>query len=450
MKVDIVPITCIEVGKRFREDYGDMPMLKESIRQDGIIQPLAVCTSAEEGKYELLAGGRRFKACIELGITEVPIRIYDKDMSELEKRSIELMENIIRKDLSWIEANELKEAIHSLQIQIHGAKKQNVPGGWGTKETAELFGVSKSSIIGDLKLAEAIKAFPMLKKADTEHDARKMLDKLKGELVARELASRMEKKLATTPVEVQRTELINAYMIGDFFDNVKNVPSGSIDLVEIDPPYAIDLDAYRAEKQNNPTSTMRYKEVEVDRYMPFLNSLFEETYRCMSDNSWCICWFAMEPWFEFVYTAMRRVGLVGSRIAGMWYKGEGVGSTLRPDVNLGSGYEPFFYMRKGHPSIMRQGRQNVFMYKPVFSANKVHPTERPIELMQDILQTFGHMGANVLVPFLGSGNTLLAAANLNMKAFGFDLSPEYKSEYILKVGSNRAPGYKSYKEVVNE
>jgi DNA modification methylase len=90
------------------------------------------------------------------------------------------------------------------------------------------------------------------------------------------------------------------------------------------------------------------------------------------------------------------------------------------------------------------------MYKPVFSANKVHPTERPIELMQDILQTFGHMGANVLVPFLGSGNTLLAAANLNMKAFGFDLSPEYKSEYILKVGSNRAPGYKSYKEVVNE
>jgi len=83
MKVDIVPITCIEVGKRFREDYGDMPMLKESIRQDGIIQPLAVCTSAEEGKYELLAGGRRFMACTELGITEVPIRIYDKDMSEL-------------------------------------------------------------------------------------------------------------------------------------------------------------------------------------------------------------------------------------------------------------------------------------------------------------------------------------------------------------------------------
>lgn len=448
MKVDIVSIDRIEVGKRFREDYGDMAMLKESIKQEGIIQPLAVCYSGEDSKYELLAGGRRFKACTDLGITEVPIRIYDKELTELEKRSIELMENIIRKDLSWIEANDLKEAIHNLQQQIYGVKRPNVQGGWSTKDTADLFGIDRSTLSADLKLSEAMKIFPNLRKAETKKDAQKMLDKYKTDMIVKEMADRAAKKLSGTPVEVQRTELINNFMIGDFFDEIAKVPDKSVDLVEIDPPYAIDLDTYRADKQKNPESTMHYNEIGVDKYVPFLNNMFEEVYRCMSDHSWCICWFAMEPWFEFVYTAMRRVGLVGRRIPGIWVK-TGSGSTMSPEYNLGSAYEPFFYMRKGNPSIMRQGRSNVFTYKPVAPSNKVHPTERPIEMIQDVLQTFGHVGAKVLVPFLGSGNTLLAASNLSMTAFGYELSSEYKADYVLKVSNSRPPAYRSYKEEEN-
>jgi DNA modification methylase len=52
-----------------------------------------------------------------------------------------------------------------------------------------------------------------------------------------------------------------------------------------------------------------------------------------------------------------------------------------------------------------------------------------------------------MVPFLGSGNTLLATSNLGMSAFGYDLSEEYKNAYIVRVNEARPGSYKSYREV---
>ena len=450
MQLSIIPIEQIVVGERFREDYGDIVMLKESIKNEGIIQPLAVALI--DGSYNLLAGGRRFKACAELGITNIPVRIYDEELSELQMRSIELMENIIRKDLSWIEATKLKEEIHKLQTQIHGVKTRSDAAsgsgvGWSPTDTANLLGLSRTAMFKDLSMAEALKTFPVLKEAKNKGEAEKMLSKLTSAMVATEMAERIQKKMGSTPLDVQRNDLINAFMIGDFFEYVRKVPDGSVDIVEIDPPYSIGLDDYKNKTATDGgEATKHYNEVPVDRYIPFLNHLFEESYRCMSENSWIICWFAQEPWFEHVYQAMRRVGLVGSRIAGIWVKGHSTGATLRPEYNLGNSYEPFFYMRKGNPTIARQGRGNVFNYKPIFPSNKVHPTERPIEMIQDLLQTLGFVGARVMVPFLGSGNTLLASANLGMQPFGYELSEEYKTDYILKVTSNKPTGYKSYKE----
>ena len=81
------------------------------------------------------------------------------------------------------------------------------------------------------------------------------------------------------------------------------------------------------------------------------------------------------------------------------------------------------------------------------SNKKIHPTERPVEMVQEVIQTFGWEGCRVMIPFLGSGNTLLAASNLGMSAFGYDLSEEYKNAYIVRVNEARPGSYKSYREV---
>lgn len=73
--------------------------LMESIRQQGIIQPLIV--RRIDGKHELIAGERRWRAAQEIGLTEVPVII--RAASDLEVLELSLIENLQREDLNPIE-----------------------------------------------------------------------------------------------------------------------------------------------------------------------------------------------------------------------------------------------------------------------------------------------------------------------------------------------------------
>jgi len=105
----------------------------------------------------------------------------------------------------------------------------------------------------------------------------------------------------------------------------------------------------------------------------------------------------------------------------------------------------FFYARKGNAMLQKQGRSNTFLFDMVANQRKIHPTERPVEMIQEVLETFGRPGDKVLVPFLGSGNTLLAASNLGMPAYGYEKGKELKDGYILRVYGSKPGLYKSYK-----
>ena len=79
------------------------------------------------------------------------------------------------------------------------------------------------------------------------------------------------------------------------------------------------------------------------------------------------------------------------------------------------------------------GRPNVFNFTPLTPAKKYHPTQRPIELMEEVLATFTRPDQTVYVPFLGSGTTLIAAERVQCKGFGNDLTQEYKDGYVVNL-----------------
>lgn len=447
IELKTISIEKITFGERFRDEYGDLDTLAASLKKEGIIQPLAVKSCEGENEYILLAGGRRYKACLQAGISEIPVRVYPNTLTDLEMRSIELMENVARKDLSWVEATNLNKEIHILQQQIYGKKISTSPDATGVslKDTANLLNISVGGLSDDIKLANAIEAFPVIKEAKTKSDAFKMLKKLQEDIVMGEIAKRLAGNQANTPIEHIRQDLMNKYILKDFFEGVVKVPSGIIDIVELDPPYGIDLHSIK--KQDGTKGvTKHYNEVPSEIYIDFLTHTFNECYRVMSENSWILCWFGQEPWFEVIYQTMIKAGFHGSRIPAIWNKEGSPGQTMNPGIALANSYETFFYMRKGQPIISRQGRSNVYSYRPVPSSKKIHPTERPIEMIQDVLQTFAWEGCKLLAPFLGSGNTLLAASNLGISAFGYDLAEEYKNGYILRVNEASPGTYKSYKE----
>jgi ParB/RepB/Spo0J family partition protein len=439
-----IPRNSITFGERFREDYGDLNELASSMKKDGIIQPLAVKYNGESS-YILLAGGRRFKAAEIASIDEIPVRVYPADITDLDMRFIELMENVCRKDLSWIEAAKLRKEIHRLQIQIHGEGKASTGEGWSQEQTANLLNVDRTTISKDLQLADALEQLPILERAKTRAEAVKMLKKLTNEVEKAHYAKHVMNEQETSPLDRVRREIASRFILGDFFEMVKQVPDGSIDFVEIDPPYAIDLQEL---KQNESGGMDHYNEVDKRDYVDFIIKTLQESWRVMSENSWLIIWFGADPWFEPIYLTLKAVGFKAHRLPAIWVKG--TGQSMNPERSLANSYEMFFYARKGDPKLSKAGRVNTFLYKPVYSGRKIHPTERPVEMMEDIISTFSPMNGRILVPFAGSGNTILAAANKGLTAFGYDLAPEYRDAYISRVFENRPPHYKSYAEVLDD
>jgi ParB/RepB/Spo0J family partition protein len=436
-----IPIETIVFGERFREEYKNIDDLASSMKREGVIQPLAVRAN-EDGTYNLLAGGRRYTAALKAGLTSLPVRCYPPTLSELEMREIELMENVCREDLTWYETAKLRSTIHDIRVAMYGEKVSTAADapGESKRDTAKVLGVTPIVVSQDINLVKASKAFPQLAEAKTRKDAQKMLEKLKEQMIQSELAKRIEEKTASTPLEKIHLDICNRYIVGDFLQGVKDIPSGSIDFIEMDPPYGINLT--KVKREMSTAYTPNYNEVDETVYADFLSSVISECKRVMTENSWMIIWHAKE-WRADIQSFLRDISL--SYDEGIWYKGP-VGQTNTPAIHLASSFEPFLYVRKGSPSISRQGRSNVFHYKPVYPGAKIHPTERPIEMIQDLMQTFCWEGARILVPFLGSGNSILAASNLGMKAFGWDLSQEYKDAYTLRVHESRPTSYRSYKE----
>lgn len=95
--IERVPIDTIRVGKRRREDLGDIAGLAANIERHGLIHPIIITDDAE-----LIAGERRLRACQSLGWEDVEVRRW-RVLSEAERREIELAENLDRKDLTDFE-----------------------------------------------------------------------------------------------------------------------------------------------------------------------------------------------------------------------------------------------------------------------------------------------------------------------------------------------------------
>ncbi len=85
---------------RQRFDFDELEGLAQSIRQNGIIQPIAIRVNAE-GRYELISGERRLRASRLIGLTRIPCIIMDA--TDGRSALFALIENIQRTDLSFFE-----------------------------------------------------------------------------------------------------------------------------------------------------------------------------------------------------------------------------------------------------------------------------------------------------------------------------------------------------------
>ncbi|MFA4968590.1 MAG: ParB/RepB/Spo0J family partition protein [Sulfuritalea sp.] len=167
---EVLSVGALQPGKyqpRTRMDPGSLEELAASIKAQGLIQPISV-RPVDGGRYEIIAGERRWRAAQIAGLAEVPVLI--RDIPDDAALAMSLIENIQREDL-----NPLEEAA-GLQRLIDEFKMTH-------QEAADAVGRSRSAASNLLRLLQLAKpAQDMLMAGDIEMGhARALLPLSKGE-----------------------------------------------------------------------------------------------------------------------------------------------------------------------------------------------------------------------------------------------------------------------------
>lgn len=121
--------------RKYFDDY-ELSLLSDSIKQNGIIQPLSIRPNGD-GKFILIAGERRLRAAINLGLKKVPCIIHRTD--ELTAAYYSIIENLQRSDLTVFEE---AEGINRL-IREYGMPYT---------EVAEQLGIAQSTLSNKLRI----------------------------------------------------------------------------------------------------------------------------------------------------------------------------------------------------------------------------------------------------------------------------------------------------------
>ncbi len=140
-----LPINLLQAGKyQPRQTMDETPLkeLADSIRERGVIQPLLV-RGLGTGRYEIIAGERRFRAASIAGLKEVPVRIVDAD--DQAAAAMALIENMQREDLNPLE-------------ESRGLARLIEEFGFTHEQAAKSVGKSRSAISNLLRLSQLAKA----------------------------------------------------------------------------------------------------------------------------------------------------------------------------------------------------------------------------------------------------------------------------------------------------
>ena len=143
-EINRLPLSALQAGKyqpRQRMEAGALQELAESIREQGVMQPLLV-RLVSTGKYEIIAGERRFRAASIAGLTEVPVLVSGAD--DQAAAAMALVENMQREDLNPLEESQ-------------GLARLIEEFGFTHEQAAKAVGKSRSTITNLLRLAQLAK-----------------------------------------------------------------------------------------------------------------------------------------------------------------------------------------------------------------------------------------------------------------------------------------------------
>lgn len=185
LKIDKIVTNSNQPRKYF--DNGKMSELKDSIKNSGLLQPITV-RKISNGKYEIVAGERRYRACRELGMENIPV--IEMNVGDARGYELSVLENIQRENLNPIEEAES----YLMLMEVYGYTQEKL---------SEKLGKTRSSVSNKmriLKLPASVKE--MVKKGEISYGHARTLLSLSDEKKIEEAA----KEIINKGYSVRETE----------------------------------------------------------------------------------------------------------------------------------------------------------------------------------------------------------------------------------------------------
>ena len=327
----------------------------------------------------VLGGNMRLKACKEAGLKEVYI-IQAKDLTEEQQKEFIVKDNVGFGEWDWdILANEWDVA----QLED-----------WG------------------------LDGFPFEEEVlEAKEDDYTEPDKIKVDVVLGDLIEIGEHRL----------------LCGDSTDSdqvAKLMNGEKADMVFTDPPYNVDFQGQElSNTTKNGVQVLHHKganskhekikndSIPDDEFLNFMKQVLSNIL-LFNQGAWYFSFCDLK--LDLLLTPLKEMGFIWKSII-IWKKNQ---ATLS-GKDYKSRYEPIVY---GCPQNSFYGerykQEDIWEFQRTLK-NDLHPTMKPIALIENALNNSSKKGMKILDLFLGSGSTMVAAHQLNRKCYGMELDPKY-------------------------
>ena len=236
---------------------------------------------------------------------------------------------------------------------------------------------------------------------------------------------------------------------GDCLELIKGIPDGTVDCIITDPPYG---------------TTKNKWDKRVD-----IAAMLQEFKRVLKPNG-AMCIFGQEPFssemrlagkffrYDWIWQKKRPLGFLNANkmplrdyeIISVFYRHL---PTYNPQFSSGKPYAKFPSKRgrsttnygdfKDIPRIYDGCRYPKSVLQFPYDKEKLHPTQKPVALIEYLIKTYTNPGELVLDCFLGCGTTAVAAINTGRKYIGFELDDGYYKMAQERIGQSRAAAIRS-------
>lgn len=228
---------------------------------------------------------------------------------------------------------------------------------------------------------------------------------------------------------------------GDCLQRMAELPDNSIDLILTDPPYNLGLFMKNratnlAAMRKNYFGAAGWDDAPEAEWESLMSDFFAESARLLKPGASMIVFMAVIKVETIIKIAQNHNFYY--KTTGIWHKTNPMPRNMNLHfINSTEAWIYFTYQAKRGTFNNRGLALHDFFETSITPKSEkqfgTHPTQKPIKLLQYLIEATSDLNSTVLDPFMGSGSTGVAALNLNRKFIGIEANPEYTDLAINRI-----------------